>query len=98
VRGPQVGTLSGGGYVSSQCSSHVSLLRLVEALWGLPTLQAADDPANYQAGEPVPGDLMDFFDFSGSSPPKPGVMLRTTRSCTALTPAERRIVRTHDPD
>jgi phospholipase C len=94
----RVGTLSGGGYVSHDFSSHVSMLRFVEALWGLPTLQAADDPSTYQAGEPVPGDLMDFFDFSGASPPKPGVMLRTTRACTPLTPAERRIVETNDPD
>jgi len=84
--------------VSHEFSSHVSMLRFVEALWGLPTLQAADDPATYQAGEPVPGDLMDFFDFSGASPPKPDVMLRTTRACNPLTPAERRIVETIDPD
>ena len=42
--------------------------------------------------------MMDFFDFTGASPPKPDVMLRTTRACTPLTPAQRRIVETSDPD
>jgi len=94
----KVGSLADGGVVSHAFASHASLLRLVEALWDLPTLAAADDPATYRTDEPVPSDLLGFFDFGGATPPKPGTMIRSTRSCAALTPAQRMIVRTTNPD
>lgn len=59
----KIGTLTNGGYVSSRFASHASLLRFVESAFGLPSLGAMDDLANYTATEPKPGDLMDFFDF-----------------------------------
>jgi phospholipase C len=91
------GTSRLGGYVNHSFESFASLLRFVEHLFRLPTLHAADDPENYRRGEPVPGALMNFFDFRGP-PPKPAPMLLHQRRCPQLTAAERRIIHTSNPD
>jgi len=48
--------------------SHASFARFIEWAFNLPTLGAADDLSTYTAGEPKPGNLRDFFGFSGSPP------------------------------
>ena len=93
------GTLSDGGTVDSTFYSHASLLRFVESNWNLPSLGAMDDPANYAVGDPVPGDLMNFFDFSDpSNPPKPGLFTLAQRTCPALTAAQRKTIAGMNPD
>jgi len=47
--------------------SHASFARFIEWAFNLPTLGAADDLSTYTAGEPKPGNLRNFFDFSGST-------------------------------
>jgi hypothetical protein len=67
--------------------------------WNLPTLGAADDPANYATGDPVPGNMTGFFDFTDpADPPRPGTLLLHQRSCPKLTAAQHRYVLSHDPD
>jgi phospholipase C len=90
------GPLQQTGYVSHSFYSTASFARFVEWAFGLPTLQAADDLSTYTAVEPKPGNLTDFFDFSGSAPK--GKLLLSTRTCPTMTAAERRYVRTSDPD
>lgn len=93
------GALSDGGTVDSTFYSHASLLRFVETNWSLPTLGAMDDLANYAPGEPVPGDFMNFFDFSDPlNPPKPGPFTLAARSCTALSPAQKALIAGMNPD
>jgi phospholipase C len=94
----KVGTLANGGYVSTKFYSHASLLRFVESAFALPSLGAMDDLANYTAGEPKPGDLMDFFDFSDPTTPPKGKLLLTTRSCPTLSAAQKAYIATWDPD
>ena len=93
----KVGTLANGGYVSSRFASHASLLRFVESAFGLPSLGAMDDLANYTAAEPKPGDLMDFFDFSGVTPPK-GKLVLATRTCPTLSVAQKAYIASWNPD
>jgi phospholipase C len=90
------GPLQRGGYASPAFYSHASFARFVEWAFDLPTLGAADDLSTYTSTEPKPGDLTDFFDFSGS-PPK-GRMLLTTRACPQLSTAQREYVRTMNDD
>jgi phospholipase C len=90
------GPLQQQGYVSHTFYSHASFARFVEWAFGLPTMGAADDLTKYTADEPKPGDLTDFFDFS-STPPKDKLIL-ATHTCTTLTAAQRRYVRTMDDD
>jgi phospholipase C len=93
------GTLADGGRVGHSFFAHPSLLRFVEKNWALPTLGAADDPTNYVAGEPVPGSLMGFFDFSDPlNPPKPGPFILTPQTCPGLSPAQRADMRAANPD
>jgi hypothetical protein len=68
VPGLVAGPLEQQGYVSHMFYSDASLARFVEWAIGLPTMGAADDLGTDTAGEFVPGDLSDFFDFSGSPP------------------------------
>lgn len=93
----KIGTLTNGGYVSSRFASHASLLRFVESAFGLPSLGAMDDLANYTATEPKPGDLMDFFDFSGATPPK-GKLVLATRTCPTLSAAQKAYIASWNPD
>ena len=87
-----------GGYVSSKFSSHASFARFVEWTFNLPTLGAADDLTNYTAAERKPGNLTEFFDFSDpTSPPKRRLILQE-RTCPTLSPAQRLIADTMDPD
>ena len=90
------GPLQQTGYVSHPFCSDASFARFVEWAIGLPTMGAADDLSTYAATEPKPGDLTDFFDFSGAAPRSK--LLLTTRTCPTLTAAEQRYVATHDPD
>ena len=90
------GPLSSGGYASHRFYSHASFARFVEWAFNLPTLGAADDLSKYTSTEPTPGNLSDFFNFSGS-PPK-GRMLLPTRTCPRLSPAQREYVRTMNDD
>jgi len=73
------------GYVSHLRYSHASLLKFVEANWGLPSLGA--DDARPDTG----GNLMDFFDFSVQHRP---ALILTPRTCAALTAAQQRIIAT----
>ncbi|MFL5792033.1 MAG: alkaline phosphatase family protein [Actinomycetota bacterium] len=92
----QDGPLAQQGYVSHTFYSDASFPRFVEWAFGLPTMGAADDLSTYTATEPQPGDLTDFFDFSGTAPK--GKLLLNTHTCPAMTAAQRLYVRTHDPD
>jgi hypothetical protein len=70
----------------------------VEWTFNLPTIGAADDLTNYTAGEPKPGNLTEFFDFSDpTSPPKRRLILQE-RTCPTLSPAQRLIADSMDPD
>jgi phospholipase C len=91
------GALQDGGYASHVFYSDASFTRLVEYAFNLGTLGAADDLSNYTADEPKPGALLDFFDFSSSTPPK-GKLLRSTRQCTALSPEQEWYVAHSDDD
>jgi phospholipase C len=86
------GSLANGGYVSSQFYSDASLLKFIERDFGVPSLGADDAQPDAMTG----GDLMDFFDFSGAAPH--GKLNLSTRSCKAMTAAEKRMVATSDPD
>jgi hypothetical protein len=77
------GSLQNRGYASHVFYSHASFARFIEWAFNLPTLGAADDLSTYTAGEPKPGNLRDFFDFSGS-PPK-GKDILPVRVCPKLT-------------
>jgi len=79
------GTISGGS-ISFTPYSHASLLRFVLDNWGLPANSLTPAVANA-------GDLRDMFDFQAT--PK-GTLIRSTRTCTALSPAQRRLYK-RDP-
>jgi len=70
--------------------------RVIEWAFNLPILGAADDLSTYAASEPKPGNLKDFFDFSGS-PPKSKLIL-PTRTCPRLSPAQRTLAATEPSD
>jgi phospholipase C len=90
------GPLQRGGYVSHRFYSDASFARFIEWAFNLPTLSAADDPANYTAGEPTPGNLRDFFDFSGA--PHKSKLILPTRTCPKLSSAQRTYLRTAGDD
>ena len=90
------GPLQDGGYASHAFYSHASFARFIEWAFNLPTLGAADDLSTYTAGEPKPGNLRDFFDFSGS-PPK-GKDVLSVRVCPKLTRAQRTLAATEPDD
>ena len=92
----KAGPLQNGGYSSHVFYSHASFARFIEWAFDLPTLGAADDLSTYTASEPKPGNLRDFFDFSGSSPH--GKLVLPTRTCPKLTRAQKTIVATTPPD
>jgi phospholipase C len=95
----KAGSSSDGGSVDSTFYSQPSFARFMEWNWNLPTLGAADDPANYATGDPVPGNMTGFFDFTDPvNPPRPGTLLLHQRSCPKLTAAQHRYVLRHDPD
>jgi phospholipase C len=91
------GPLAGGGYASHVFYSDASLVRLVEYAFNLGTLGAADDLSKYTSGEPLPGALLDFFDFSSATPPR-GKLIRGLRTCPTLSPAQQRYVAKSDDD
>jgi hypothetical protein len=84
------------GRVPAGFYSHASFARFIEWAFNLPTLGAADDLSTYTAGEPKPGNLRDFFDFSGS-PPK-GKDILPVRVCPKLTRAQRTLAATEPDD
>jgi hypothetical protein len=69
----------------------------VEWVFGLPDLNAADDTANYVAGEPVPGNLSNFFDISDSTPQHSKLILHQ-RTCTPLSKAQRAYIANWNSD
>jgi phospholipase C len=91
------GPLANGGYASHVFYSHASFARFIEYAFNLPTLDAADDLSNYTSDEPWPGALLDFFDFSSATPPKPK-LIRPIRSCPTLSAAQQHYVATSDDD
>ena len=80
------GSSPDGGYVSHVLYSHASVLKFVEANWGLPSLTPADGGAN---------DMMDFFDFK--APPKPPLLLQQ-RTCPKLSPRLERYLKNEVDD
>ena len=80
------GTSSNGGSIDHTFFSSVSPLKFIETNWGLPSLTPADAGSN---------TMMDLFNFT--APPRPALRLHT-RSCPALTLAERHLVRTEGTD
>ena len=95
----KAGASPDGGSVDSTFYSQPSFSRFVEWNWNLPTLGAADDPLNYGAGDPVPGDMTAFFDFSDPlNPPRPGTLKLNLRTCPTLSAAQRRYLLTQNPD
>ena len=91
------GTLDNGGYASHAFYSHASFARFVEWAFSLPTMDAADDLANYIATEPKPANLTDFFDFSSTTPPK-GELLLSARACSPLNAAQKAYIRIWNDD
>jgi phospholipase C len=89
------GPLQDGGYASHEFYSHASFARFVEWAFRLPTLGAADDLSTYTANEPTPGNLRDFFDFSGT--PKRKLVL-PVRTCPRLTRAQKAYIATSSDD
>jgi phospholipase C len=75
-----------GGSISSTLYSQASTLKFIETNWNLPSLNQGDGGAN---------DMMDLFDFSQT--PKDPLILNT-RSCPALSAAERKLLASRDPD
>ncbi len=90
------GPLQDGGYASHDFYSHASFARFIEWAFRLPTLGAADDLSTYAASEPTPGNLRDFFDFSGT-PPKSKLVL-PVRTCPRLTRAQKTYIATSPDD
>ena len=88
---------AGHGYVSTRFYSHASLARFVEWVFGLPDMNAADDTANYVSGEPVPGNLSNFFDISDSTP-QHGKLMLNQRTCTPLSKAQRAYIANWNSD
>jgi phospholipase C len=80
------GESSDGGYIGHGFYTHASFVRFVENHWQLPSLGAADETAN---------DFSDFFDFA--QVPKAPLVLEQ-RTCQALTPHQKHLVATEDPD
>ena len=91
------GPLQNDGYASHTFYSHASFTRFVEWAFRLPTLGAADDLSKYTNGEPKPGNLTDFFDFSTANPPK-GKLILKTRACPTLNAAQKEYIRTWNDD
>jgi phospholipase C len=75
------GTSSDGGSISSTLYSQGSILKFIEDNWSLPSLTPVDAGAN---------DMVGMFDFSGT-PNQP--LILQPRTCTALTPAQKSLVR-----
>jgi phospholipase C len=90
------GPLQQGGYASHLFYSHASFARFIEWAFNLPTLGAADDLSTYTATEPTPGNLRDFFDFSGAAPKRK--LILPTRTCPRLSVAQRTYLLTADDD
>jgi phospholipase C len=86
----RVGSLAQGGYVSHKMSSQSSILKFVSDNWGLPYITP-------HVADPQLGNMMNYFDFTGPTPPK-GPLIRSQHQCNALTPELQRIVETQDPD
>ncbi len=82
----KVGSGPDGGSISSTLYSHESILKFIEDNWGIPSLTAADGRAN---------DMMDIFDFSRT--PNRRLVL-PMRTCPSLSAAQKRLLRTRNPD
>jgi len=91
------GPLADGGYASHVFYSDASFARLVEYAFNLGTLDAADNLSNYTSDEPWPGALLDFFDFTATTPPR-DKLIRPLRTCPQLTAAQKRYVADSDDD
>jgi len=90
------GPLQNRGYASHVFYSQASFARFIEWAFNLPTLGAADDLSTDTAGEPKPGNLRDFFNFSGS--PLKGKDILPVRVCPKLTRAQRTLAATEPDD
>jgi phospholipase C len=82
------GTSGDGGSISSTFYSNTSILKFIEDNWSLPSLTPADARAN---------DMMDMFDFSSSATLKQPLVLQP-RACPPLTPAQKLLVKSENPD
>jgi phospholipase C len=82
----RVGAGTRGGFVSHTFFAFESLIRFVDANWALPPLNPRVARAN---------DMMNLFDFD--APPRPRLTLKT-RACTPLTPAQRHLRASRDPE
>jgi phospholipase C len=80
------GASSDGGSISSTFYTNTSVLKFIEDNWSLPSLTPMDAGAN---------DMMDMFDFSGT--PKQPLVLQP-RTCPPLTPAQKSLIRSENPD
>jgi phospholipase C len=84
----KVGTSSDGGYISSTFYNHTSVLKFIEDNWALPSMTPVDAGAN---------DLMDMFDFSPTAVQKQPLIL-TQRTCPVLTPTQKALIKSENPD